>query len=88
MLNKYEYVIKSCDFIEKSLLDRSPFIAPYESFNDKLSQLKNRIPSYIMTHLHTIRQQRNYLAHNQEHRFQKTPLGNKTTAITTRCFYD
>ncbi|MDC7241229.1 MAG: hypothetical protein PQJ50_12810 [Spirochaetales bacterium] len=69
MLNKYEYVIKTCDYVEQSLVNRFPYIACYGSFHDKLNRLSGRVPSHIMNQLHMVRQQRNYLAHNEEFRF-------------------
>ena len=69
MLNKYEYVIKTCDYVEQSLTNRYPFISCYGSFHDKLGRLSGRIPSHILSQLHTVRQQRNFLAHNQEYNF-------------------
>ena len=68
MLNKYEYVIKTSDQVEQILISRHPHIACY-SFADKLSRLNGSYPYSIQRHLHTIRQQRNFIAHNQEFNF-------------------
>jgi len=69
MLNKYEYVIKTSDYVEQTLVNRYPYIGCYSSFHDKLCHLSGRIPSHILNQLHVVRQQRNYLAHNQEYNF-------------------
>jgi hypothetical protein len=66
LLNKYEYVIKTCDYVEQSLTDRYPFVSCCTNFNDKLVQLNSCIPYPIMKLLHTISQQSSFLAHNQE----------------------
>ncbi|MBN2626465.1 MAG: hypothetical protein JXA95_07350 [Spirochaetales bacterium] len=80
MLNKYEYVIKTSDQVEQILISRYPYLNGL-SFADKLSRLNNRLPLSVMRQLHTVRTQRNYIAHNQEYMFDYPSYDNALNAV-------